>query len=346
MRLAPQSFMLVVNALMDAFSDTSEMGLIARGVDRRISQEIASGLSMRDYAIALVEWSEGHDKVADLIEVAKKQNSTNLKLSELDATQLEIDPTSEEVVRAGAGAQGFKDKLMEALRNLDTPGLQLVAAKEFSTLLDNASEEEADTLFLALLGNLKTDRPDDVMEELTPVLAAVLRRTSVAGVGAHEPLDLARAHLRRIDLSGLDLHEADVAFADLRNANLENVNLWRSRGYSVDVTKTGLSRSNLEEARWHKAVAKAARFHNCRMVSVFLKDADLEKAEFQQSRLQGAHFDRANLAGTSFEAANLADAHFRGATIDEAAAKSIARAVDWSQAIFDPEARALIEKHA
>ena len=150
----------------------------------------------------VIEYAEGQDKVADLIKAAQKQKPTNVKLSALDATQLEVDPTSEEVVTAGAGAQEFKDKLMEALGNLDTPGLQLVAAKEFSTLLDNASEEEADTLLLALLGNLKTDRPDNVLEELTPVLAAVLRRTRVEGAGgADEPLDLARARLRRIDLS-------------------------------------------------------------------------------------------------------------------------------------------------
>ncbi len=346
MKLTGPEFERLHEALLDAFASYDELGTMLRTTDWTI-KAIAAPDALPAVITKVIEYAEGQDKVADLIKAAQKQKPTNVKLSALDATQLEVDPTSEEVVTAGAGAQEFKDKLMEALGNLDTPGLQLVAAKEFSTLLDNASEEEADTLFLALLGNLKTDRPDNVLEELTPVLAAVLRRTRVEGAGgADEPLDLARARLRRIDLSGLDLHEADVAFADLRHANLANVNLWRSRGYSVDVTKAGLSRSNLEEARWHKAVAKGARFHDCRMVSVFLKDADLEKAEFQQSRLQGAHFDRANLAGASFEAANLADAYFRGAIIDEAAAESIARAVDWSQAIFDPEARALVKKHA
>jgi WD40 repeat protein len=87
-RLARESFALVDAALMDAFANTSELGDVARSVDRRTSQEIAPGLSMQKYVVALIEWSEAHDQVADLIEAAQKQNSTNALLSALDATQL------------------------------------------------------------------------------------------------------------------------------------------------------------------------------------------------------------------------------------------------------------------
>jgi uncharacterized protein YjbI with pentapeptide repeats len=132
----------------------------------------------------------------------------------------------------------------------------------------------------------------------------------------------------------------------LAQTDLTNVNLWRSRGYGVNVTKAGLSRSNLEECRWHAAVAHKTRFHDCRMVSAFLKEAELVGAQFQRSKLQGAHFDRADLTGARFEQANIADACFIDATINDAAAASLSRAKNWQSAGFDQAARDLIAGHA
>lgn len=344
MRLGSAAFAELSTALADAFADEEEFRLLARSLDIQLQDIVGEGAVRGTIIRSLIEYAERSDRVEDLIRCAQEQRPTNKKLAALDFSQLEEARSTDEVVEAGAGAPGFKDRLREAIGALDIPGQQLVAARDIATLLGTASNEEAETIYLTLLGSVKTDRPDEVVAALTPIVASSLRRSAETR-DASQPLDLSRARLRRIDLSGLDLHAADIAFADLRHANLENTNLWRSRGYGVDVTKAGLSRSNLEEARWHSALAKQARFHDCRMTSVFLKNADLERAEFQRSRLQGAHFEGANLKGALFEQANLADATFTGVTIDDAAAASIARAENWRKARFDPATLALIEQH-
>ena len=199
-------------------------------------------------------------------------------------------------------------------------------------------------MYLALLGYLKAKQTDEVVAALTPVFVAALKR-HVGATPRPEAVvvDLARVHLRRPELGDLDLHLADVAFADLRRADLDGAVLFRSRGYEVDVSGAGISRSNLEEVRWHRCVARETRFHDARMISAFLKEADLTGAEFQRARLQGAHLERSVLTGAKFEQAQLADAFFAGATLDEAAARSISRAVGWETAHFDPPALALIQ---
>ena len=339
MRLSANSFDEVSKALLDAFSEISAFRSIARCLDTQL-QVITQDDHLPAIVERLIEWAETADKVTELIGCAQRDNPSNHALGRLDPSLLEEAPSAGELVERGGGATDFKDRLKEALGNLDTPGLQVLAAHELSELLRNASDEEADTLYLALLGNVKTERPAEVLTELVPVIAACLRRR--IGDGARPDFNLARARLRRIDLSGLDLHEADVAFADLGHANLAGANLWRSLGYGVNASGAGLSRTNLEEARWHSAVAREARFHDCRMVSSVFKEADLAAAEFQQSRLQGAHFEGADLSGTRFEGALLADAFFFGAKVDEAAARTMALAIDWEKAYFDPPTRELI----
>ena len=346
MKLSGAGFRAVEEALLDSFRDIDSLKPVARELNSDL-QDITAADRLPTVVFNLIEYAEAHDQVGELIDAARLQNPSNLKLTNLKVADLKPAPSTAAVVDGGGGATPFKQRLKDSLGELDDVGMQLVAANELSRLLDDASDDEAETLYLALLGNVKTDRPDAVVGVLAPVVAACLRRRFG---GAQRPLginlDLARARLRKIDLSGLDLHEADVAFADLRHSNLDNANLQRTRGYAVDVTKAGVSGSNLEEARWHLCVARGTRFHNCRMVSVFLKGADLTAAEFQQSRLQGAHFERADLTGARFERADLADAFFTGAKIDDAAAATISRALHWQQAHFDPAAQALIAQKA
>jgi hypothetical protein len=345
-KLSDGAFHTLESALRDGFSNKGEFQLVARCLNTRLD-DVTGATRLQEIALDLIEWAESRDRVDNLIRCMKTRNSSNKLIAALDSGALATAPTTEEVVEAGAGASTFKTRLKEALGELDSPGLQIVAAQELSELLEGASAEEATTLYLALLGNLKLDRPDDIVSALVPVIAKCLR-TLIGDVKRPDSLslDLARTRLRRIDLSGLDLHEADIAFANLRHASLDRANLWRSRGYAVELTDAGLSRANLEEARWHAAVARETRFRDCRMVSIFLKEADLTGAEFQRSRLQGAHFERANLTSAHFEQANLADAVFTGATIDDDAADSIAQAKNWRQARFDSAAQELIEQKA
>jgi uncharacterized protein YjbI with pentapeptide repeats len=341
-RLQKQAFDAIQDALLDALRDIDDCRLLARQLGPKL-EEITPAARLPVVALALIEYAEANDQVGELIACAQAQNPANRLLRGLNAVDLEPAPSTDEVVDRSSGGSFFKDQLKEALGELGEPGMHLAAAGALSGLLAAASDDEAETLYLAMLGNLKTTRPDEVVAALGPVFASAMRRR--VGDGERPDaivLDLTRARLARVDLSGLDLRLADIAFADLRHAKLEGSNLWRTKGYAVDVSRAGVSRSNLGEARWHSCVARETRFHECRMVSAVLKESDLTSAEFQRALLQGAHFERADLRGARFEHANLADAFFTEAKIDEAAAATISRAIGWEKAHFDEPARELI----
>jgi uncharacterized protein YjbI with pentapeptide repeats len=346
MKLTAAAFETVQEALADGFTDATDFEQIARCMDRKLAEIVSPNSRLPTIILAMIERAEAEDSVERLIGCAKKRNPLNQRLAAVAADDLRPAAAPQEVAKSGEGTQAFKQRLVETLTQLDAAGMEVLAADELSTLLEQASDSEAETLYLALLGNVRQDRSPEIVAALSTVFAAALRRRLGERRPAELEVNLARVRLPRVDLKNLDLHEADLSFADLAHADLSKVNLWRSRAYGVNVSNADLSGSNLEEARWHAALARKARFRDCRMVSVFLKDADLSGAAFQQSRLQGAHFDRANLAGARFEGANVSDAIFWEANIDEAAATSLARADNWSNASFDQEARKLISKFA
>ena len=347
MRLSGEAFRTVSSALADAFSDRGQFERLARCIEKQLQDICGPDATNPEIVLALIECSETEDALAGLISCAKELNSTNVRLAAIDVDSLGQAAPTTQVVEGGGGTDDFKHRLLDALGTARSAGLEALAGKELADLLKAATDAEAETLFLALLGTVRTEISDAAASALAPVVSESLRRRIGDGKRPDDlKVDLTRTRLRRIDLSGLDLHQADIAFADLRHANLESTNLWRSRAYGVNASEVGLSRSNLEEARWHEAVARETRFHDCRMVSAFFKDADLAGAEFQRSRLQGAHFERADLSGTDFEQAQLTDTYFAGATIDEAAARSIARAFNWQEAHLDPPALELVKRFA
>jgi uncharacterized protein YjbI with pentapeptide repeats/V8-like Glu-specific endopeptidase len=345
-KLTSAAFETVYGALADAFRDTTEFERIARCMDRRLGDIVSPNTRLPAIIVAMIECAEADDAVDRLLGCAKKQNRQNQRLAAVQTGDLPSAVAPQEVAEAGGGSQAFKQRFVETLTQLDVAGMEVLAAHELWTLIAQASDDEARTLYLTLVGVVRSDRPPEVLRELSSVFAAALRREIGGKRRAGLELKLARVRLPRVDLSGLDLHEADLAFADLAGADLSNVNLWRSRAFGVDVSKAALSRSNLEEARWQDALAREARFYDCRMVSVVFKNADLGGARFQQSRLQGAHFERANLAGARFEEANVNDATFKEANIDEAAAASLARAANWDNAHFDPATQKIIAEFA
>src|SRR3954452_19903075 len=276
MRLKTAAFEALSAALADGFATRGDFEALAICMDRRLGDIAGPDDPTPDLVRALIECAETGDLVAKLVECAQKKNADTRLIAALDAASFESAAGTGEVVGQGGGGSEFKDRLMEILGDFDKPGMQALAGRELRNLLEGASAEEAETVLFALLGMVRTDRPDNVLSEMTPLLSAALRRYIGDGKRpAALTIDFARARLRRIDLSELDLHEADIAFADLRNAELTNTNLWRSRAYGVNAAKAGLSRSNLEEGRWHSAVAPEARFHDCRMVSAFFREANL-----------------------------------------------------------------------
>jgi uncharacterized protein YjbI with pentapeptide repeats len=344
--LTPESFAELHAALLDAFRDTGEFDLLFTALGTSLQAEtVVSSLPV--LAKSLIEYALKCDKLTELVKAAKAQNRDNKRLAAIEPADLHEIPATETVVDTGEGAKPFKDRLKATLGDLEVEGMQVLVGRELLDLLDGATDDEAATLYLSLLGNVKLDRPDAIVSEIAPAIAGALRRLLASGIPrADLNLDLARSRLRRIDLSGLDLHEADLAFADLRHAKLGNTNMWRVLGYAVDVSKAALAGANLEEARWHTCRARETQFHDCRMTSAVLKEADLSGAEFFGSRLQGAHLERATLLGASFEGANLADAFFAGAKLDDAAVKSLSRALNWQKAHFDPEIAAAVAAHA
>jgi len=343
MRLSRGAFNSLFDAISDRAQDRDVLNLLATQCHRSPSLFVGDSASVSVAIQKLIEDCAAQDSLEGFIGCLKRRYGGNALVDGLDFANLTTDPSDEEVVAAGEGSSRFKAKLRDALAQIDQPGMQLVAGQELVDLLDQASDAEARTLYLAVLGNSKIDRSSLAASGLVSVLSKALRRLIGEGNRPEDlELDLARTRLSRIDLSDLDLHGADIAFADLRYANLDGATLYRARGYAVDVSNAGFNSANLVEVRLHTAVAVKSRFHNARMTSSFFKGADLREAGFQQAKLQGAHFEKADLSGAKFEQANLTDAYFTGATFDEAAISSISRSAGWEGARFDPEARASI----
>lgn len=65
---------------------------------------------------------------------------------------------------------------------------------------------------------------------------------------------------------------------------------------------------------------------------------NVEKAGLSRSNLE------ADLRGARFEQANVADASLVGAVVDEAAAASLSRAVNWRKARFDHETLEIVRR--
>lgn len=343
MRLSRDAFNLLFDAVSDRAQNRGVFDLLATQCHRPPTQ-FAGDNDLLPLAIKkLIEDCAAQDTLEGFIGCLKQRYGGNPLIDGLDFATLATGPSDDEVVAAGEGTNRFKVKLRDALAQIDQPGMQLVAGQDLFELLDGASDAEARTLYLAVLGNSKIDRSPEVASSLAAVLSKALKRLIGEGDRPEDlELGLDRTRLSRIDLSDLDLHGADIAFADLRYANLDGANLYRARGYAVDISNAGFNSANLVEARLHTAVAVKSRFHNARMISSFFKGADLREAGFQQAKLQGAHFEKSDLSGAKFEQANVSDAYFTGATFDEATISSISRAAGWESARFDPEARASI----
>ena len=239
-RLSSGSFATVSGALREAFSASGDFRQLARCIDKSLQDITDPNGRTPDLVLALIECAETADAVEQLIACAKKQNPDNRRLAAIDVSALEEAAGTQQVVAAGGGASAFKQRLMEALGYLDTPGMQAVAGHELAALVETASDTEAETLHLALLGTVRASRPDEVVAELAPVVSDSLRRRIGDGKRPESlKLDLApRASAGSTWRTGL--HKTDLAFADLRHADLTNANLWRSRAYGVDVTKAGL----------------------------------------------------------------------------------------------------------
>ncbi len=128
---------------------------------------------------------------------------------------------------------------------------------------------------------------------------------------------LKKADLRGADLSYADFTNALLQHADLRGANLRHAIL---KGARLDSAK--LDSANLAGARCQGASFRGASLQNLKHDSlaggVWLREADLPRANLRDADLQQADFKDADLRFADLSYAKLKSAVFRGARLDSA----------------------------
>ena len=350
MSLAGQALEDLRNALLSAFNDRDALDdLTSFGLNVEL-ENISPAADTNPTAVKkVIRWFDSRGSLVELVNEAKNRRPGNPQLSQFDVDQLVPDHNPGEVIAAGT-AGDFDGKLAGVVDQLASGNeiKQASAVAILQVLAATTSRAEQLALYGTAVANLRVQYPAAVTRSLVHVFEASM--AALYGGAADRPadvlVDLNRVSVPRANLSGFDLHGADIAFADFGNADLTGCNLWRARGYGVDLSSARLSRGSLEEGRLRSAVAPGAHFHQTRMIAARLEDADLVGAEFQQALLQGARLDGADLTGARFEGANIADTDFRDATIDDAAARSLARAENWRKAKFGAPDLAAIERYA
>lgn len=161
------------------------------------------------------------------------------------------------------------------------------------------------------------------------VMARLVRGESVFD------LDLAGAVLDGLDLRGVTLSHLDLAGASLVDANLEGVamesvslrgaDLSGARLKGANLRGADLSRSILSKTELEEATLSGADLSHAKGEGTLLRGASLERVDLRQARLadvvldhanlEGASGAQADLSGSSFLQANLKDVTLRGARL-------------------------------
>lgn len=342
------------DALVSAFHTRFELEqLLTFNLELKLAEISAESDTIVQAAFRVIGYCDSIGRLGDLITNAKKRNPGNPKLAAFENTLVTADASLPEAAAEATAAvtSAERNSVAGIIDGLESPQrLARVAAAALAiTWVTEAPQGDVAQFLPVLLAASRSVDDDAVQRNLVRSVANALGRLHpVSDPFSNEPsgLDLARVQLPRVELSAVQLVEADIAFAQMRRAEIRGSDLFRVRGYAVDWTKAFLSRSRIEEGRLHHAKAPGAQFHDCRMISVFLKQAQLSGTEFQRAKLQGAHFEGADLTGASFWQSNISDADFSGATIDHACAESLAGSFNWDNAKFDTGTLALIQDHA
>jgi hypothetical protein len=204
----------------------------------------------------------------------------------------------------------FDEGFAQAVSNLgsENESVRVSAAVSLDAFLRSEYKDSQDQVYRVICANLSVDQPEMVNRFLIRAFERAIR-----------------------------LHF-------LRGADLTESKLRRVRGLEVVLERARLSRSDLNEIRFHKAHCAGAQFHEAVMTSSELRDADLELAQFFRARMQGAHLDRAVLRGATFDGANLSETFFRGAVFDDVALHNVVKSPTWRKAHFDQDVREKLER--
>jgi uncharacterized protein YjbI with pentapeptide repeats len=303
-------------------------------------------------ALAATFWKQASEAGAARKHFAEEQANSR---AAADRWQQEFRRTEAESrqLREEESLRRFDTNLAQVIGNLgdDSETRRVSAAAALATYLKPAYKSFHCDILTVVAANLRLRPSDATARMLASDLERLLRLIANAPADYEGELpatiDLARSHLKRLNISGLDLSTVvfDVAFADLTEARLDGCQLFRLKGGEAILERATCSRSVMSEARMNGARCQGAKMHETKLMSATLKAADLRDVEFVESHLQAAHFEGARLEGANFHHANLADAYFHDATFDEPALRSIATgAYRWrDDAHFDPPIKRTLE---
>lgn len=354
MPIRGEDYEALQDALVSSLSSRFELQQLLRfDLDLRLDVISPTADHLVQAVYRVIEYCDRAGHLVELVTSAKNRNPGNPKLAAFDSGRVTTDASVPEAAAEATAAVTTRERnsVNSIIAGLESEQrlTRVAAAAQAKTWVSTGPKEDVVEFLPVLLAAARSGDEDAVLRNLVRSVADALARlypTPDPFTNDPSGLDLARAQLPRVELSAIHLVEADVAFAKMHHAQIRSSDLFRVKGYAVDWTNAYLSRSRIEEGRLHHTVAPEAQFHECRMISVFMKHAELSGAEFQRATLQGAHFEEANLTGASFWQSNISDADFSGATIDAACAESLAGSFNWDNAKFDATARALIESFA
>jgi len=148
-----------------------------------------------------------------------------------------------------------------------------------------------------------------------------------------------RPNLEGVDLSNKVLHHFDLQFTNLQYANLSNCKmttrfdyanlnyvdlsnafLWQSVFDETQVKNANLEKcdfqaSRIQASNFTGSNLKGAKFYECDLEDTIFEECDLRYASFQDAYLLQTNFKKCHCYGTNFRNANLKYANFEWATI-------------------------------
>lgn len=244
----------------------------------------------------------------------------------------------------------FDNNFTSVVNKLGSTNLSVQASAAVSMLifLKKDYSEFHEQVFFVLLANSKVPHERIVQEFISKSFERALKlisktvgeenlKTDDKDKDSKIVLDLSGCTLIDIFLPNINLSWANIKNSNFENADFRESNLRRLRGDNAILPFLKCSNANLWKARLPGAILNNANFGGATLIQTHFEGANLENCTFRNAKLQSSHFKEANLKGAKFEHANLKGTSFIGATFDDISKKSIVKAKNWRDAMFDSD---------
>jgi uncharacterized protein YjbI with pentapeptide repeats len=219
-------------------------------------------------------------------------------LTTLNATINDEGAPNDPISRSQAALERQKEKLNEAIANLD---------EQEAKIVDGAAA-------------MRRTSPEPTYPQ-KPMSSALARRFGEFIVAEHKKgtnlagRDLAGADLRGADLAGADLEGALLEKADLSEARFTGARLAKAALAGATLDGADLSDADLSAANLAKCRARKAIFARCQLSDSFLLETDFTGANFEKARLDKltvvkCAFDETDFSGASMTASSLIQSSF------------------------------------